>query len=151
VDNAGDKVIEEALDGSDEGGVDTVQSSVSFALGKFVENLTLTGTGDIDGTGNELNNTIAGNNGDNILKGEGGNDLLIGLGGDDALDGGAGNDNLQGGAGNDLMAGGAGNDVMTGGPGNDTYLFKPGFGSDQLIGFDSGDLIDIRGFGFTSA
>ncbi len=124
VDNLGDKVIEQAIDGSDEGGVDIVQSGVSFALGAFVENLSLVGTADIDATGNELNNVIGGNTGANVLTGNAGNDLLIGFSGNDTLFGGDGSDNLQGGTGNDVLTGGAGADIMSGGPGADKFVFN---------------------------
>ena len=43
-----------------------------------VENLTLLGTGNINGTGNALNNVITGNAGANVLNGGGGNDTLYG-------------------------------------------------------------------------
>ena len=89
------------------GGVDLVQSAVNFTLGAGatnVENLTLTGTDPINGTGNILNNVLTGNSGNNLLSGLAGNDTLIG---------GAGNDNLDGGAGTDNMAGGLGNDTYT--------------------------------------
>jgi len=99
VDNTGDVVTEEANKGSD-----TVQSSISYALSLNVENLTLTGTGAINGTGNELAN------------------LMLGNGGNNNLAGGSGNDNLSGSAGNDTLNGGAGDDVMGGGLGNDTYV-----------------------------
>ena len=49
VDNAGDVATEASTVGS---GTDTVQSSVSYTLGANVENLTLTGGGNINGTGN---------------------------------------------------------------------------------------------------
>jgi len=69
---------------------------------------------DINGTGNELDNTVVGNRGDNVLLGLAGNDLLQGADGEDTLDGGVGNDILQGGLGDDLyhFARGGGQDVI---------------------------------------
>ena len=53
VDKLGDKVVETT--GGAAGGVDIVNSSVDFTLGANVEKLTLlAGFGDIDGTGNTL-------------------------------------------------------------------------------------------------
>ena len=73
VDNSGDVVIENANEGTD-----TIQSSVTYTLPVNVENITLTGTSNINATGNELNNVLTGNSGDNILDGGAGSDTLIG-------------------------------------------------------------------------
>ncbi len=78
VDSTGDVVTEAAS-----AGTDTVSTALAYTLGANLENLILTGSGDVDGTGNALNNSLTGN---------------------------AGNNTLDGGAGNDTMAGGAGND-----------------------------------------
>jgi Ca2+-binding RTX toxin-like protein len=63
VDAAGDRVTEAAGQGTD-----TVQSSISYALGSNVENLQLTGSASINATGNTLNNTLTGNAGNNVLN-----------------------------------------------------------------------------------
>jgi Ca2+-binding RTX toxin-like protein len=101
VDSFGDVVIENANEGTD-----TLWSFVTYTLGANAENLTLTGTAAINGTGNGLNNVITGNSGNNNLNG------------------GAGNDTLYGGAGNDTLNGAAGNNTLYGGTGNDRYIFN---------------------------
>jgi Ca2+-binding RTX toxin-like protein len=87
VDNASDIITENLNEGTD-----TVQSSITYTLGLNLENLTLTGTLAINGTGNELNNVITGNNASNILTGGLGNDTLNGGASADTLMGGLGND-----------------------------------------------------------
>jgi serralysin len=62
-------------------GIDTVNAAVSYTLGAFVNNLTLTGGAAINGTGNEI---------DNVLRGNAAANVLSGLAGNDTLDGGAG-------------------------------------------------------------
>ncbi|HXT33782.1 MAG TPA: calcium-binding protein, partial [Vicinamibacterales bacterium] len=79
-------------------GSDTVLIASSYALGANLENLTLSGSAAIDGTGNGAVNVIRGNSAANTLRGEFGNDSLYGFGGDDVLDGGVGHDTMVGGA-----------------------------------------------------
>ncbi|RSU59864.1 hypothetical protein DAH51_06200 [Sphingobium yanoikuyae] len=108
VDNVSDKVIESATGGTD----DRIFSSVTYSLsGRYVETLTLTGSANINATGNSLAQTLNGNSGNNSLSGLAGDDILNGYAGIDLLDGGDGNDVLDGGTGADSMAGGAGNDI----------------------------------------
>ncbi|HRI11306.1 MAG TPA: hypothetical protein PKW35_25990, partial [Nannocystaceae bacterium] len=83
VDNLGDKVYETTTSQSDAGGTDTVESSINWTLGNFVENLTLTGSGNLSGTGNALANTLRGNAGINVLDGKAGVDVLDGGEGSD--------------------------------------------------------------------
>jgi len=108
VDNLSDTVIEHS-----DAGTDTVKASVNWTLSANVENLILTGTSAINGTGNELSNTITGNAAANALEGRAG---------DDTLKGGDGNDVLYGGSGNDRLDGGQGSDILSDGAGSDTYV-----------------------------
>src|SRR6266850_8072192 len=87
--------IDDASDTAQEAanaGIDMVQSSVAFTLGANIENLTLTGSAAVNGTGNALGNALTGNAAANLLSGGAGNDTLDGGGGNDTLAGGAGND-----------------------------------------------------------
>jgi Ca2+-binding RTX toxin-like protein len=117
VDSAADAVTENFLGGTSDG----VIASVDFTLGANIEELALSGTADIDGTGNSFANEIAGNSGRNTLSGLIGTDHLYGEAGDDDLFGGEGNDTLEGGSENDELDGGTGADIMEGGTGDDIY------------------------------
>jgi Ca2+-binding RTX toxin-like protein len=76
VDGPGDRVVEFAGDGTD-----TVQSSATRTLDANVENLTLTGSAAINGTGNALANVITGNSAANRLAGGAGDDsYFVGTG-----------------------------------------------------------------------
>jgi serralysin len=99
VDSTGDIASEVAYSASD-----LVKSSVTHTLGSNIENLTLTGTLDRNGTGNGLANVITGNSGANRLDGQYGSDTVLG------------------GAGNDRLTSADGMDSLVGGSGSDTYV-----------------------------
>jgi Ca2+-binding RTX toxin-like protein len=78
LDNAGDGTAEAAG-----GGIDTVRASITHTLRANIENLVLTGTANLTGGGNTLDNDMTGNSGANILNGLAGADDMAGLGGND--------------------------------------------------------------------
>lgn len=86
VDNAAD-LVDESVAGS--GGIDTIQSAVSFNLGNtaqgrgILENITLLGAANINASGNTIANILIGNTGANILNGGGGADTMRGKAGND--------------------------------------------------------------------
>ncbi|MDY6803351.1 MAG: FG-GAP-like repeat-containing protein [Cyanobacteriota bacterium] len=88
---------------------ETVKSAKSYTLKEGEPDLLLTGNAKIHGTGNELDNQIAGNKKANKLQGL------------------TGNDTLTGGKGHDIFMGGPGDDTLTGGKGKDRFKF----GSDR--------------------
>jgi Ca2+-binding RTX toxin-like protein len=118
VDSTTDVITENANEGTD-----TIQSSVTFSLATFpdIENLTLTASSVINGTGNTANNSLNGNTANNTLNG------------------GDGNDTLNGGAGNDTLIGGNGNDYAYyySSSGNVTVNLGTGIASDGLGGTDT--------------
>ena len=67
----------------DAGGDDTVVAGLHYTLGTDIENLTLSGESNLNGTGNALDNVLRGNAGNNILDGGAGADTMIGGGGND--------------------------------------------------------------------
>ena len=99
---------------TDASGIDTVVSPVAWSLGAAFENLTFTGTANVNGFGNDSANAITGN--------DGANTVWAGRG-DDTVNGGAGNDYLGGDAGNDWLNGQAGNDTLDGGGDKDHFVF----------------------------
>jgi Ca2+-binding RTX toxin-like protein len=158
-----DVIIEE-----NNGGIDTVNSSVNYSLVSIanVENITLTGADPLNATGNELANRIIGNIGDNKLTGGAGNDTI---------DGGAGNDTIvESGDFNFTLTNatltGNGTDTLTriesaqlgGGTGNNrldasgftgTVILDGGGGIDTLIGGAGDDtyIVDTTGDVITEA
>jgi len=132
------------------GGTDGVIASSSYYLYANIENLTLAGSGDNFGVGNELANTILGNSGSNLLIAGAGDDVVRGGGGVDSLFGQDGNDQLFGDAGIDYLVGGIGNDTLDGGDdadalygedGDDTLDGGPGFHTDILVGGAGNDIL----------
>ena len=146
VDTVADRLSEATTIGSsiDAGGTDTVQSRVKWTLGANFENLTLTGSSALKGTGNALANVLTGNSGANVLNGGAGDDTLNGKSGADTLNGGTGADLLFGGAGKDTLTGGDGADVFrytATNEGGDTLLkFVHGTDKLQFVSHNFGDL-----------
>jgi serralysin len=132
VETAGESVVEYAGEGTD-----TVYAGIGVTLWANVENLVITGTSSVNGTGNGLGNQMTGNSGANSIDGGAGNDILSGM---------AGNDVLRGGAGADLLYGGTGNDVFVFGATSDSTTFVRDTVMDFVQGQDRVDLsaIDAR-------
>lgn len=133
VDDIKDSVVESSKIISE---IDTVQSSVSFVIGNNIENLILTGSDNIKGTGNKLNNTITGNDQNNIISALDGNDNITGNEGNDTIDGGKGNDTY-------FIASGDGLDTITDSAGTDIIKFTTNIDTQNiaLLLDKSGNLI----------
>ena len=128
------------------GGHDLVYSSVTFTLPSFVEDITLTGTANINATGNNQSNIMNGNDGDNVISGGDGNDTIFGHGGNDTLYGGAGADKLDGGTGADHMYGGAANTTFWVDNIGDVVIADAGAGIDTVnstISYTLADNVEI--------
>jgi Ca2+-binding RTX toxin-like protein len=117
---------------------DGVDSDVSFNL-NLEQNLNLTGTNDIDGIGNNLNNMIIGNSGDNDIYGLADNDFLVGGAGNDYISGGVDNDTIFGDAGDDILVDQSGTNTFYGGDGND--IIVGGLENDTIYGDKGNDII----------
>jgi serralysin len=115
-------VVDETAAGTstDAGGLDSVKSlAPAYTLSQFVENLILSGAGNIGGTGNEKANVITGNAGSNAIDGAGGADII---------------------------KSGTGNDVLTGGLGGDSFVFNTALSAsaniDTIKDWDAGGARD---------
>ena len=69
VDSSSDSITENSSEGTD-----TIYSSATYITPDNVENLIITGSSNINATGNSLNNTLRGNSGNNTLSGGDGDD-----------------------------------------------------------------------------
>jgi len=99
---------------------DIVQSSYNYSLaGTGAHTLQLTGSANINATGNNLGDNISGN---------------------------AGNNTLIGGSGNDTITAGSGSDTLTGGGGTDTFVFNVSTGTDVITDFSGHDVINISAY-----
>ncbi|MBM6596402.1 peroxidase family protein [Microvirga pudoricolor] len=153
VDDADDVVVEVA-----NGGTDEVQTDLAiYTLGANVENLTYTGAGTFNGTGNDLGNRMQGGAGIDTLAGGAGNDTYVVTAGDVIVEvAGGGTDTVESDQSYTLGANlenltltganavnGIGNDLANVINGNNAsnQLFGGG-GNDTVNGGDSSDLID---------
>jgi Ca2+-binding RTX toxin-like protein len=131
VDNAGDRVEEDAVSGTD-----TVYVTVNgYTLPANVEHGAINTTTGLTLRGNGSVNHLYGNAGIDTLFGAANNDLLFGFGGNDTLDGGLGADRLTGGEGKDIFVlrfGEARGDVVA---------------DFEGVGASSGDIIRLVGYG----
>lgn len=145
----------------DQGGNDTIKTAKSYVLGDLdsneIEKLQAMGSGNVDLTGNQLNNTLLGNTGKNVLTGNLGDDFLIGGKGADSLHGGVGDDRFS------FFTGDGKDTIFEFHKGDDRILlrFMPGIeefsdldgqitlsqdGKDTLINLGEGDQIRLSGF-----
>ena len=99
----------------------------SMTLSEGVEDLVFA-EGEARGTGNTLDNMMAGNKYGDVLSGLGGNDALYGY------------------EGNDTLEGGIGQDALYGGSGADTYVYNKGDGYDVIYGQRAEDSLIMKGF-----
>lgn len=128
VENTGDIVTENL-----NAGTDTASTRLTYTLPNNVENLILTGTTAVNGTGNALANVITGNNAVNQLNGQ------------------AGNDTLNGGAGNDILDGGTGINTLTGGTGNDVFKLTTAGHIDTIADYNvANDTLQLENAVFTA-
>lgn len=133
-----------------------VVSSVDYALVANEVNLTLSGSGHIDGTGNAAANLIVGNASNNRLSGGDGADTLLGGAGKDWIYGDYGSDSMMGEAGNDMLVSEFGSasehDTLDGGAGDDFIVAQDSdyntllgnIGLDHF-GLDSSDYNSVDG------
>ncbi len=167
VNTVGDLVFEVAG-----GGEDLIRAVVDFTLADEVEDLRLQGgAGDIDGTGNSLDNTLEGNSGDNRLSGNQGSDHVLGGDGADTIFGGGSGDRMEGESGNDTLNVGK-DDAAIGGSGSDSFrissanlasgtqvlrdfdgeILNAGNGEDKIVlatGLEVGSFVYIAGAAFS--
>jgi Ca2+-binding RTX toxin-like protein len=140
VDSLGDVLVENLNEG-----VDTVRTALSYTLATAFENLVLTGSDPVSGTGNEA---------DNVVTGNAGNNTLSGLAGDDTLNGGAGSDTLIGGSGTNRLVGGTGDDLYVVTSATDTIVEAAGEGADRLwagVNYTLGSGVSVETLSLTGA
>jgi Ca2+-binding RTX toxin-like protein len=155
VDNAADRVIESAGQGTDR-----IFASTSYTLGAGVSVETLgttsnAGTTAINLTGNEFANTLFGNNGANTLDGKADADIMIGLGGDDfyQVDNGADRVIEAAGEGNDqvftsvsfTLAGGQSVEILSAAAGTSAINLTGNELVNRLEGNDGANILDGKG------
>ena len=109
-----------------------------------------------DSAGNELSaaksvavSVLFGSASAQTLNGTANSDIIYGVAGADTVNALAGNDSILGGTGNDVISGGAGADMINLSKGGSDVLKleaatdSPVSGADTIVGFSSGDKIDL--------
>ncbi len=127
---SGDRITEWAGEGTD-----TVYSSDSYTLSANVENLYLTGSRDINASGNMQDNTLKGNSGDNLLQGGAGDDTIYSSRGTDTIIGGAGADTIITTGGTNIIYAGVSDQIYT--QGGNNIIFAGGGGANWLADFSN--------------
>lgn len=122
VDDIHTKIYEDSL-----GGYDRIYSAVSWTLGDYQDEATLTGKHNTKLIGNDFGSTLTGN---------AGNNRIIGLFGSDAITGGRGNDVLTG-----------DDTVISMSDTGDIFIFKNHSGHDVITDFHNGeDAINLANY-----
>ena len=126
--------------------------SVTTQTGGTLDGNVTSISGVTDVVGSQGADRLTGSSLSDTLDGFSGNDYIEGLLGSDNLFGGDGDDFIFGGDGGDIISGDAGDDTIEGGSGTDTYVFDSAdLGSDIVTDFETGETVQLSGFGYADA
>ena len=116
--------------------INTSTDSVNLSGDGHIDTIVLTGSSNLNATGDQHNNFLVGNDGDNHLHALEGNDTVVTGGGEDTITLGDGNDTI--------IINGNGNKAVDGGAGDDCFVILPGQGSHSTFtGLNIGDRLTV--------